>query len=149
MRRIGRQLGDAEVEDLCHACAGEEDVFRLEVAMHQARCVRGDQASGDVGPNLPRHGGRQRIPIEPGPQRLTFEQLDDDVRVALEEADVVHLHDIGMIDRCGDARFTKKALDMQLVGRSRSATAFSRRRRGEAECRSRGRQRPSRRGRSD
>jgi hypothetical protein len=124
-RRLRRELGDAKVEDLCDACPREKDVLRLEIAMYQAGRVRGDQASGNVDRNLPRHSRRQRVPIQPGAQRLTFEQLDDDVGVPLEDADVVHLHHIGMIDGRGDPGFTKKPLDRSSSGTPIGAIIFN------------------------
>ena len=47
-RRVGHQLGDAEVEDLGVAAVGEEDVRRLEIAMDDAGRVSGGERLADI-----------------------------------------------------------------------------------------------------
>jgi hypothetical protein len=43
-----RQLGEAEVEDLGPTVFGDEDVVRLEVAMHDSLVVGGGEAASDL-----------------------------------------------------------------------------------------------------
>src|SRR5207245_3003284 len=45
---VARETGEAEVEDLQTAVVREEEVFRLQVAVHDAPGVRGREPAGEL-----------------------------------------------------------------------------------------------------
>ena len=47
-RGFRRELRDAEIQNLGDAGAGEKHVLRLEITMHQAGAVCGDESPGDL-----------------------------------------------------------------------------------------------------
>ena len=100
-----RQLGEAEVEDLHPAVAGDEDVLGLQVAVDDALVVRGGEAAGDLDGVVDGLARRQRRGADARAQRLAFEQLRDDVGRAVVAADVVDGEDVRMIERAGRACF--------------------------------------------
>ncbi len=96
-RHLG-ELGQAEVEDLGVPVLRDEDVLRLEVAVHDARLVRRLQRLGDL------DGQRQRALelhrcAQQFPKRGAVEQLlHHEVHAALV-ADVVHRGDVRVVER--------------------------------------------------
>ena len=74
-----RQLGEAEVEDLHAAVVGHEDVLGLQVPVDDALLVRGREAVGDLERVVDGLALREGAAREDRPQRLAFEQLQDDV----------------------------------------------------------------------
>jgi hypothetical protein len=88
MSRCLRHLRQTEIEDLRAAIPGQQDVLRLQIAVHDAGRVRRGQAAGDLG------GDVEHLPqAEPGAaQRLAVDELADDVALA----DVVDGDDIGV-----------------------------------------------------
>ena len=74
-----RQLGEAEVEDLHPAVLRDEKVLRLQVPVDDPLLVRGGQAVRDLQRVVDRLARRQLPARERRPQRLSFQQLADDV----------------------------------------------------------------------
>ncbi len=72
------QLGQAEVDDLGVALAGDEDVVGLEVAVDDPRPVRLGQAVGDLGHHLDAPPQRQRG-LDGLAQRRAVDELHGDV----------------------------------------------------------------------
>src|ERR1043165_6461104 len=106
-RHVLGELGEAEVEDLHAAVGRDEEVLRLEVAMDEPLFVRDGERPGDLDGVVDglRQRERRRIVVAEGlAQRLAFEQLHDDVRRALERADVVDRDEAGMAERARGAR---------------------------------------------
>ena len=108
-----RLLGQAEVENLHAAVAEQHDVLGLEIAVNDAAVVCGRQAAR----HLDRHVGtlprRERTLPEFVAQCLAVEELSDQERrpdralIRIDDlgaADVVHRHDIRVIDRGDRAR---------------------------------------------
>ena len=97
-RRV-RQIFDLarqpEVDDAHAPVGADEHVVRLEVAVHQARGVRGGQAAPGIA-----HDGDDVTPrarrLEPALERLPLDVLHGDERLVVDGADVVHRHDVGM-----------------------------------------------------
>ena len=77
------ELRDSEVEELRRTGLGQEDVFRLQIAVHQAGRVRGDEPAGDLHGNPQDFIGGNRAAGDAHPQRLTFEQLGDQIGAVL------------------------------------------------------------------
>jgi hypothetical protein len=115
----GSQLGDPEVEDLHASVARAEQVLRLEVAVGDAFGVRGGERLGDLRPQLDHLARRKRSACEPLAQRLTLEQLADDVGDAAFGADVEDVEDPGVLQRAGGARLDLEALERVRIVSSR------------------------------
>ena len=112
-----RQLREAEVEDLDAAVPRHEDVLGLQVAVDDPFLVRRGEAVGDLDRLFDRLAHRQRAAGKPGPQRLAFEQLLDDVGRAVVLADVVNGGDVGMVEDAGRARLLLEALQALRIAR--------------------------------
>src|SRR5438105_1606959 len=99
-----------EIEQLYSAIAGDEDVLRFQVAMHDTFVVRGGEPTGDLERIINSFAERQRARAQPFAQRFAFQQFADDVRRAVLRADVVHGEDVGMVEGGGGTRFLLKAM---------------------------------------
>ena len=78
------QLGQAEVGQLGVAVLRDEDVVRLDVAVDDARSVRGGQAVGDADQefdDLPPCVTRR---IRPRLERAAVDELRDEIRTSIE-----------------------------------------------------------------
>ena len=73
-----RLLGDAEVQDLHPAVAGQEEVLRLQVPVDDSLLVRRREAGGDLGAAVARPADRERPVAEALAQRLALQQLHDE-----------------------------------------------------------------------
>ena len=119
--RVGlRELGETEVEDFDALVGGDEDVFRLQVAMDDALVVRGGKPAGELhrvreslADKKPRACRVRNRPLvagrKPVAQRLALEQLRDDVRRAVVLADVVDIQNVRMVQRGRRARLLLEA----------------------------------------
>jgi hypothetical protein len=79
--------------------ARDHDVFGLQVAVHDAECVRGSHTIRNLAGEVDGFAYPERAAIEHGPQGLALHQLGDDIGAAGIGADVVNGDDIGMIQR--------------------------------------------------
>ena len=111
-----RELGDAEIQELradVETASAEEDVVRLEIAMHDAVVVRVAERTEDRQHDL--HGfcrAQASALAHEVAERHALEPLHDDVRVAeLGLTEVKHAHDVGMVQPGLDTRFDQKAVD--------------------------------------
>ena len=95
--RNGDELGQAEIQDLDMAVAGQEDVRGLEVAMDHALVVGGGQAAGDLNGVVDGLPGSQRAGVEPLAQRFALEQFDHDERRALVGPEIVDRDQIRVV----------------------------------------------------
>ena len=108
----GDQFGDAEVEDLHHPRTGNEDVLRLQIAVHQPLLVRSGEPSCEL------HGMVEdgHVPsVHSLPQRHAVELFRDDARPAVELVDVVNDDDIRVLQRPGCARLLLETAQRGLV----------------------------------
>ena len=107
--RRKHQLGQTEIEDLDVAVPGDEQVFRLQVAVHDPLVVRGGEAGRDLDGVLDRLAHRERAAAQARAQRLAFQQLGHEVRRPLVRPDVVEREDAGMGEHPGCARLGLEA----------------------------------------
>jgi hypothetical protein len=109
-------LGESEVGDLGDPIGGEKDIGGLEVAMDDAGLVshvhRHDQRDHPLG-GLP---GGERRPEQFLGKAAPFEQLERDIRIAVEFSDVIDLENIGVAKRGHGLRLEFEAGDLDLVG---------------------------------
>ncbi len=84
--------------------AGDEDIRRLDVAMHDARRVRGIQGIGDFNGQRQRGFQFQRFLRHALPQRHSLHELHGDEDVAVLLADFVNCADVGMVEHRQRAR---------------------------------------------
>ena len=116
LRRTGAR--DAEVGDLHAAFGIDEDVVRLDVAMHDPVPVREAQRRENLARVLDRDGDRRRPALDDQLlQRPPVEVLHRDVVGALGLTAVVDRDDVRMRERGGVLRLTAKALHELLVAR--------------------------------
>ena len=73
--------------------------------MHDAAVMGRGKTARNLRGHVRRLIDRQAAPCEPGPQRLTRQQLAHEVRHPVSGANVVHDHDVGMVERSRCARF--------------------------------------------
>ncbi len=95
-------LGEAEVQDLGQAVAGDHHVLGLEVAVHDARLVRPRESVGELGRERDGALRRQRARVEHVSQGPAVDELHDDERRLVLAADLVDRDDAGMAESgCG------------------------------------------------
>ncbi len=114
--RIVDVLRDAEVEELRRddtiGASREEDVRWLDVAVNDARSVRGLERGEDRPGHLerPLHG-EPALPLQPLVEVLPLEELHDHEGLLLVDACVEDLRDGGVVDLGRGHRLPKEALD--------------------------------------
>ena len=111
------QLGDAKVEQFDAAVGGDERVGRFDVAMPDVLRVHRIQRLRDLDAVIDRLAERDRAAVDPGAQRLAFEQLGDDVRNARVGAYVEDGDDVRVVETAGGPRFAAESRDVFLAGR--------------------------------
>ena len=102
------QCREAEIEDLHAAVERQEDVLRLQVAMHDAACVRRSKPSRDLESDVESRVHGESAGAETRAQRLTFQTLRHEVRGAVVLPDVVDGQHVGVIQGAGGARLALK-----------------------------------------
>nr|ART38290.1 F383 [uncultured bacterium] len=101
---VERQLGDAEVEHLDPLAAhhvripDDEQVGGLEVAMHDAALVGGADGAGGLAHEQDGAVERQRPGLDPVLEVVAAQLLHQQVGAVAVIADVVDLHDAGVVD---------------------------------------------------
>lgn len=96
--RTLRQLRQAEIENLDAAIAGDEEIFRLEVAMDDGLFVCGCESTGDLHALVDGFPNRQGTGPQQLTQRAAFEQFRDQVGGAVEGAELIDREDVGMVE---------------------------------------------------
>ena len=109
-------LGQAEVGDLGRAVAVEQDVGRLQVAMHDAGLVRRVHGPGERRHQLGRRAAGLGRPLEAVGEAPPFEQLERDEGAAVGLAEVVDLDDVGMAEPGDGLGLDQEPLAMLGVG---------------------------------
>ncbi len=118
---VRQHLRQTEVEHLGVTAPGHEDVGRLDVAMDDARSVRGVERVGNLDPKLDQLFERHRPVADPVFQRLAFEKLHRDEPLPAVLADLVNRADVRMVQRRRGARLAHEAVGRgaiagQLIG---------------------------------
>ena len=104
-RRHARELGEPEVEDLRIAVGTHHDVLGLDVPMHQAAGMRRRQRTRHLDADVHDVAHRQGALPQAVPQRLALDELGHDVGAAVQLAEVVHDHDVGVVQARRGPRF--------------------------------------------
>src|SRR4029453_18957923 len=91
--------------DLDPSVTGDEDVFRLEIAVHDALFVRGRETAGDQDGDLDGLPRWHRSVGEALPERPALEQLRHRVRGAVVSAHVMDREDVRVRQRGDRTRF--------------------------------------------
>ena len=103
-RRVGGELGQAEVEHLHLAAPGDEDVRGLDVAVKDALAVRRVQRIGNLRADVEQGAEVERPSAQPLVERLALEQLHRQIALSLVLVEAVDRADVGMVQatrRCG------------------------------------------------
>ena len=107
---LQRNLGQPEIQDLRLPAVADEDVGRLDVAVHDAAAVRRIQRIGDLDAQLHNPLRRQRLVFDAVLQRGPFQQLHgDEVLVALA-ANVVDGANVRVVEGGRGPRFALETL---------------------------------------
>jgi hypothetical protein len=115
-RNLVGDPGDAEVGDLHPAVRGDQQIARLDVAVHEAGCVRGVQGGGGLRDDVEHPvGGEHMLAFEDGGERLTRHQLHDEERAALFFAVVEDVCDALVVDQRGVTRLRTEPLEKARV----------------------------------
>ncbi len=116
-RKVLRQLGETEVQDLHVAVRAQHDVFRLDVAVDDAGGVGGDERAGDLRRHVERFAHAEGGARQPLAQRLALDVFGDDELRAVHLPDLVDGEDVRMIEGRGGARLLPEALYLVFVMR--------------------------------
>lgn len=103
------QHRQAEIGDLGNVVAGQQDVARTQVTVHDVVFVQ----VGNPGQDLAHHhhcltDGQRAAAIDPGAQRFAVDVLEHQVAHAVIGADVVQSDDVRMLQAADDARFARQ-----------------------------------------
>src|SRR5262249_52234776 len=98
-----------EIQDLDDAVLGHEQILRLQIPMHDPLLVRCRQTLSDLGRVLDGLARWKCSAGEARSQRLSFEQLRDDVWRSLVRADVIQRDDVGMVETARGMGFLLEA----------------------------------------
>ena len=96
----GRQLGEAEVENLHAVRRRDEQIVRLDVAVHDPLVVRRGERQRNLAAVVDGFLNREVLGVQLVAQRHAFEKLGDEVRRAVVHADVVDRQHARVIE-CG------------------------------------------------
>ena len=105
-----REFGETEVENLHLAALGDENVCRLDVAVHDALGMRRLQCVRDLQSPVQQSGQGNGLVADSLAQGLPFEQLHGDEGTPLIFVDLVDGADVGMIEGRGGAGLAFKSL---------------------------------------
>ena len=98
--------------------ARQQHVGGLDVAVHEPGGVRGVQAGGHLGDDARgAPGGERALVLEAAVQVGPVDVAHDQVQAAVVLARGVHGHEVGMVDRRGQARLEREARAQARVAR--------------------------------
>jgi hypothetical protein len=121
-RQVAGLLGKAKIEDFdllrVLLTANDEDVGRFYVAMNDPELMCLFESPRQLQGKLQHLTYRQRPSPQRLPHRLALEQLHDEIWLAFVLAEVMNRADIGMVQRGGSTRFSKKTLMCGVARRS-------------------------------
>ena len=106
LRKRGHLTREAEVEHLDASVGDEKHVLGLDIAVDDALVVRRSERAGHLRGDVGGLARRELAAAKPGPQRLAFDQLHDDVALSAVGANVEDVDDVGMIQRANGAGLT-------------------------------------------
>ena len=95
---VRSDLGQAEVQYFGLTSLGDEDVGRLDIAMNDARTVRGIQGISDLDGQIEQKLHIQRLALNGVLQGLAVQELHSDQGLAIHRVDVVDRADIRMVE---------------------------------------------------
>ena len=106
-----RSFCQSQIRQQHAAIFGDENIFRLDVAVHDAAFVSGLHALRRVVNDLQhlRHGD-QALAVEHLPRGLALDVVHDEIDQPALFADIASADDVGVIDLRGDARFHTEAV---------------------------------------
>ncbi len=104
----------------------DDDVLRLQVAVHDARLVRLGKPACDLERDVKRGRDRERAVGEHLAQRLPLDELHRDEDAPLVLADLVHRRDVWVRDRGRGARLAEHPLSPIVVRLERRRQYFER-----------------------
>ncbi len=111
----GNKLGQPEVDDLSLPARRDQDVRRLNVAMHDAFAVRRVQGVGDLNGEIEQFLQFRTMPRREPVQRLALNELHGDERFAIRIADFIDRADVGVVQRRRGACLEFERLERLLV----------------------------------
>ena len=105
-------LGQTEINDLGCAVRREEHVGRLQVAVDDAAVVGRVDGGRQSFHNPSRLGRGQRRPLEFVGQAAALDEFQRKIRLALTLADLIDLHDVGVLQAGHRFGFAAETLDL-------------------------------------
>jgi hypothetical protein len=94
---VANALRQSEIEHLCLAALGDENVRRLDIAMHDSLRVRGGERLSHMDRNLEQLLQFHRLAMDELFQALALQLLHHDERMALVIIDFVDRANAGMV----------------------------------------------------
>ena len=109
-------FGQAEIQYFDAAGAGQFDVGRFEIAMHNAFLMCCRQRFGNMSCDFDDFITRKRAPTQAIGQRLALDEFHRDTERAFRFFKSINLRDVRMIQRGQDMGFAPEALQPVLIG---------------------------------
>ena len=126
-RRAALETREAEVQDLQPAITRSHDVFRFQIAMHDAARVRFGERARDL-PGRPHNLGRRRPPsrCDLFAKRGAVDEFGDDEQLVVDFLERVDGADSRMGERRGRPRFPPQPLALHRIARQVRRERFDR-----------------------
>ena len=93
------EFGEAEIGELGVAVLRDQNVLGFDVPVHDASVVRGGKAVRDAGEQLDELGPRPPFGGGPILERSVIDEFGDQIRTAVQLADVVHGENVRVVQR--------------------------------------------------
>ena len=109
------RLGEAEVEDLHHAIAGHEEVFRLQIAVHDVPVVGRSKAACRLDPEVDDGSLGELSSADEIPNGTATQKLGDEIQGVAVFSHVEQRHDVRVRERRDRAGLFRETLASRLI----------------------------------
>src|SRR5262249_980480 len=116
VRTVACQFRQAKIEDFELSALSKEQIGGLYVAMDDSFCMGGIETVGELNRDFQHRTECKRLTVQLLVETLSFQEFHGNKRPAVRLADFVDRADVGMVQRGGRPRLSRKSLKIRAVG---------------------------------